>query len=176
MKNFNLLVSTSRFNETNASAELWFCLLTCGDKFPIINNLDVSGLISALTCLNAKEVIHKLKNTMKKDPGFFRYILKMIPIDFICETNVEVISRIIENHYKEFIKEENSFKITLNRRKNELINRDNFIKRIAEIFDNEVNLTNPDIEIRFELIGNTCGISFLKSKDILQSMPHQAQS
>jgi len=173
MKNFNLLVSTSRFNEINASAELWFSLLTCGDKYPIINNLDISGLISALTYLNAKEVIHELQKTVKEDPNFFRFILKMIPIDFLCESNIQVISQIIENHYKEYINEENSFKITLKRRKNDLINREYFIKVIAEKIDNKVDLTNPDIDIRFEFIGNTCGISFLKPDDILKSIHRQ---
>lgn len=168
MKNFNLLVSTSRFNETNASAELWFSLLTCGDKYPIINNLEVSGLISALTNLNAKEVIHRVNNLLKEDPNFFRYILKMVPIDFICESNIRVISRIVENHHKEFISDENSFKITLKRRNNDLIERENFIKIIAEKIDNNVNLTNPDVDIRFEFLGNTCGISFLKPDDILK--------
>ena len=173
MKNFNLLVSTSRFNEINASAELWFSLLTCGDKYPIINNLDASGLISALTNLNAKEVIHELRNTVKEDPHFFRFILKMVPIDYLCESNIQVISQIIEKHYKEYLEEEDSFRITLKRRNNELINRDNFIKVIAEKIDNKVNLTNPDIDIRFEFIGNTCGISFLKPDDILKSIHQQ---
>ena len=174
MKNFNLLVSTSRYNETNASAELWFSLLTCGDKYPIINNLDVSGLISALTNLNAKEVIHELKKIVEDDPNFFRYILKMVPIDFLCESNIQVISQIIETHYKEHLNDEDSFKITLKRRNNELINRDNFIKVIAEKIDNKVDLTNPDIDIRFEFLGNTCGISFLKPDDILK-LSHQQE-
>jgi len=169
MKNFNLLISTSRFNETNAIAELWFTLLTCGDKYPIINNLEVSGLITALTNLNAKEVIKKVKNIRRDDPHFFRYILKMIPIDFVCETNIQVISKIVENHYKEFISDENSFRITLKRRNNDLIERETFIKIIADKIDNNVDLTNPDVDIRFEILGNTCGISFLKPEEILKS-------
>ena len=173
MKNFNLLISTSRFNETNASAELWFSLLTCGDKYPIINNLEVSGLISALTNLNAKEVIHKIKTILKADPKFFRYILKMIPIDFICESNIHAIKQIVENHYKEYISDENSFKITLKRRNNDSIERENFIKVIADIIDNNVNLSKPDIDIRFEFIGNSCGIAFLKPDDILKSVHKQ---
>ena len=173
MKNFNLLISTSRFNETNASAELWFSLLTCGDKYPIINNLEVSGLISALTNLKAKEVIHKIKTMLKEDPKFFRYILKMVPIDFICESNIQVIKQIVENHYKEFISDENSFKITLKRRNNDSIERENFIKVIADIIDNNVNLSKPDVDVRFEFIGNTCGIAFLKPDDILKSVHKQ---
>ncbi|MCP4762660.1 MAG: hypothetical protein GY870_12845 [archaeon] len=168
MKNFNLLVSTSRFNETNAIAELWFSLLTCGDKYPIINNLEVTGLISALTNLDAKEVIHKVQGMLKDDPDFLRFILKMIPIDFICESNVQVIAQIVEDHHKEFIGEGDSFKITLNRRNNERIDRDHFIKVIADKIDYNVNLSKPDVDVRFEFLGNTCGIAFLKTNDILK--------
>ena len=114
-----------------------------------------------------------IKNILKEDPNFLRYILKMVPIDFICESNIQVISRIVENHYKEFIGDENSFKITLKRRNNDLIERENFIKVIAEKIDNNVNLSKPDIDVRFEFLGNTCGIAFLKPDDVLKSVHQQ---
>ncbi|GAG43821.1 unnamed protein product, partial [marine sediment metagenome] len=39
LNNFNLLVSTSRYNEVNAKAEIWFTLLMCGDTYPIIQGI-----------------------------------------------------------------------------------------------------------------------------------------
>ena len=55
MKNFNLLISTSRFNETNANSELWFTLLICGDEFPIITKLTFPGLTTALSNIDGKK-------------------------------------------------------------------------------------------------------------------------
>jgi hypothetical protein len=55
MKNFNLLVSTSRYNETNAKAELWFTLLLCDDEYPIISGFKFPGLVMALTNLDARK-------------------------------------------------------------------------------------------------------------------------
>ncbi|MFX1454784.1 MAG: THUMP domain-containing protein [Promethearchaeota archaeon] len=170
IKNFNLLISTSRYNETNASAELWFTLLICGDNYPIITRLSFPGLISALTNIEAKTIIQKILNILKENPHFFQYILKIIPIDFICETKTRTLVNVIQGHYKSFITEEDSFKIVLKRRKHEKIERDTLIERIAVGIDNKVDLKNPDKVIRIEVLGNYCGISFLQKEDTIRKL------
>jgi len=167
--NFNFLVSTSRFNETNAKAELWFILLMCGDQYPVISNLEFQGLLTVFTALRREEVISKVKELLNTDPNFFQYVLKIVPIDFVCETNVDVIKEIIQIHHKEYLKEDESFRIDLKRRNNEIINRTQLIKVIAEIFNNKVDLDNPDKIIRIEILGNFCGISFLQENNIIKT-------
>ncbi len=168
MKNINLLVSTSRYNEVSTKAELWFSLLICGDKYPIIYDLEYSGLIAALSNLEVRVVISKLRSILNADPNFFQYILKIIPIDLVCNIDLELISKIIEENYRNYIKKEESFRILLKRRKNEQIDRNNMIKVAAKKIDNKVNLENPDVTIRIELLGNFCGISFLRKGEILK--------
>jgi len=170
IKNFNLLISTSRYNETNASTELWFALLICGDTYPIISSLTFPGLITALTEIDAKTFIRKIRKIMKDDPHFFQYILKIIPIDFVCETNTKILANLIQNHYKTYIKEQESFKIYLKRRKNEKIERNTLIERIAVGIHNNVDLENPDKVIRIEILGNSSGVSFLQKKDIVNKI------
>ena len=167
VNNFNLLVSTSRFNEHNAKAELWFTLLICGDQFPIISRLDFPGLIQAVTSLSKAKLLSEIKRILKRDPTFFQYILKIIPIDFTCETNVNVIKTIVQNHYSDFIHENETFMIKLKRRSNEAIDRTTFIEKMARDIDNEVDLTNPDKILRFEILDKVCGIAFLKPGDII---------
>lgn len=167
-KNLNLLISTSRFNETNASTELWFTLLICGDSYPIISTLSFPGLIGALSNIEAKKIIYKIHKLLKKNPNFFQYILKVIPIDYICETKIKVMSNLIHENHKKFMKEGDSFKIELKRRKHEGIERNNLIDRIASGINYTVNLENPDIVIRIEVLGNYCGISFLTPNDIIR--------
>ena len=167
-KNFNLLISTSRFNETNATTELWFTLLICGDNYPIISRVTFPGLITALTNIDAKKVIQKIQQLLKKNPHFFQFILKIIPIDFVCETNIKVLANLIQEHSKAFIKEEDSFKIVLKRRKHEKIERNNVIERVASQLNNKVDLENPDKVIRLEVLGNFCGVSFLERNDIIR--------
>ncbi|MFX1346395.1 MAG: THUMP domain-containing protein [Promethearchaeota archaeon] len=147
---------------------MWFTLLICGDNYPIISKLTFPGLISVLTNIDAKKVIQKIRQILKKDPHFFQYILKIIPIDFICETNTKTITNIIQNHSKNFIKEGDTFKIVIKRRKHEKIERNFMIERIASNINNKVDLDNPDKIIRLEVLGNFCGVSFLEKNDIIR--------
>lgn len=167
IKNFNLLISTSRYNETKACAELWFTLLMCGDKYPIISRLAFPGLITALTEVDAKIVIRKIRKILKNDPHFYQYILKIVPIDFVCESNTKKLTNLIQNHYKTYIKDKDSFKIVLNRRKHEKIERNATIERVTKGINNKVDLENPDKVIRIEVLGNFSGVSFLGKKDII---------
>lgn len=167
MNNFNLLVSTSRFNETNAKAEIWFTLLICGDKYPIISGVKYPGLITATTNINSKEVIEKIKNLLEKDLDFFQFILKIIPIDYVCETKIKVIKEIVKKYHHLYLTKNDSFKIELKRRKNENIEREVIIESVAKTINNSVDLDNPDIILRIELLGNICGISFLKPDEII---------
>lgn len=140
----------------------------CGDKYPIISDLEFSGLITALTNLDAKKVIQKIKKILIKDPQFFQYILKIIPIDFVCETNINVIKQIVQQQYANFIYENDSFRIRLKRRSHESIDRNYLIDTVAKGINNKVNLENPNKIIRIEILGNSCGIAFLKPNDILK--------
>ena len=167
MNNFNLLVSTSRFNEGNAKAEIWFTLLMCGDKYPIISGIKYPGLITAATNIDSKEVILKIKKILEKDSNFFQFILKIIPIDYVCETKLNVIKDFVEKYYPLYLNKDDSFKIELKRRKNEIIERDAIIESVAKIINNRVDLDNPDKIIRIELLGNVSGISFLNPDDII---------
>ncbi|MHA2038317.1 MAG: THUMP domain-containing protein [Promethearchaeota archaeon] len=142
----------------------------CGDTYPIISILTYPGLLTALTERDAKIVIRKMQEILKENPHFFQYILKIIPIDFVCETNTRTLANLIQNHYKTFIKEQESFKITLKRRKHEKIERNTLIERIASGIDNKVDLENPDKVIRIEILGNFSGVSFLQKKDVIHKV------
>jgi len=140
----------------------------CGDKYPIISGIKYPGLITALTNIDSKEVIYKIKKIIENDSNFFQFILKIIPIDYICETNIKTIKEFVEKYYRIYINEDQSFKIELIRRKNELVERDTVIESIAKIVNNKVNLDNPDKIIRIEILGNVTGISFLNPDDLIR--------
>ena len=99
----------------------------CGDTYPIISGIPFPGLITALTNLSLKKVISNIKKITKKNPSFFQFILKIIPINFICETDTEIINYVIKENYENYIDGEETFRITLKRRQHEKIDRTNFI-------------------------------------------------
>ncbi|MBD3254786.1 MAG: hypothetical protein GF383_06820 [Candidatus Lokiarchaeota archaeon] len=170
MNNFNLLISFPRYNEINAMAETWFTLLICGDEYPIISNLEYLGLITALTSINHRKVIQRIKKILSEDTNFFQYILKIRPIDFVCQTDVKVIKELVEKKYRDYIKERENFKIELKRRKHELIERESFIDTIATNINNPVDLDNPDKIIRIEVLGNVSGISFFRPDEVIKPL------
>jgi len=87
----------------------------CGDTYPIISGIQFPGLITALTNLNTEKFLAKVKEILKNNPTFFQFILKIVPIDFICETDTKTIKYIIQENYKKFIDEHDTFKISLKR-------------------------------------------------------------
>ena len=46
---------------------------------------------------------------------------------------------------------------------------DRLITMAAKKIDNKVDLENPDKIVRIEILGNLCGISFLKQDDIIKT-------
>jgi tRNA acetyltransferase TAN1 len=85
----------------------------------------------------------------------------------VCETKLSVIKEFVKKYYPLYLNKEDSFKIELKRRKNEIIERDTIIESVAKIINNRVDLDNPDKIIRIELLGNVSGISFLNPDDII---------
>jgi tRNA acetyltransferase TAN1 len=141
----------------------------CGDEYPIISKLNFQGLLIALTKIDNKVVIQKIKRISTENPEFFQYILKIIPIDYVCETQIQTISEIIQSSYHKYIYPEDRFKIVLNRRKSAYIDRQSFIKKIASILNNKVDLERPDKIIRVEILGNISGISYLNPNAIIKT-------
>ena len=141
----------------------------CGDEYPIISRLDFQGLLIALTNIENEVVIQKIKRISKENPNFFQFILKIIPIDYVCETQAQTISEIIQSSYQAYIQIEDSFKIILNRRKSPYIDRELIIKKIASILNNKVDLEHPDKIIRVEVLGDITGISYLNPNEIIKT-------
>lgn len=166
MQQFNLLISTSRYNENNAKAELWFILLALGDEVPLIFKADFSGLIVCMTNIEPKKCVKEIQKLGEKSSQLFQYILKITPIEFICETDLEIIRKVVLTNINKAINKDETFRITINKRNFETSKLD-IIKCIAKDIDNKVDLKTPDKIINIEILGNLTGISFLEDGDIL---------
>lgn len=174
MRNFNLLISTSRHNEINAKAELWFLLFMMGDEFPLIFRVEFPGLFIALTNLNPKKCIEKLRKIALKNPNFFQYILKITPIEYACETDLNIIKKIVTENFHKVVKKNETFKIQINKR-NFKTSKLEIIEHVAEGLNNKVNLRKPDKIVNIEILGNFTGISFITKDDILSVVKEQVR-
>lgn len=174
MRNFNLLISTSRHNEINAKAELWFLLFMMGDEFPLIFRVEFPGLFIALTNLNPKKCIEKLRKMALKNPNFFQYILKITPIEYACETDLYLIKMTVIDNFHRVIKKKETFKIQINKR-NCATSKLEIIEHIAVDLQNKVDLREPDKIVNIEILGNFTGISFITKDDILSVVKEQVR-
>ncbi len=165
IRNFNLLITTTRGNEDDACSEIWYLLSEIGDKAPTVDKTGISGLIAAKTAFNPFEVIEKFREILKQRPYEFRYTLRIIPIERTLRTDLNEIRRVATEMGTK-IKENESFRITVEKRFTQLSTRD-IIEAAATNIERKVNLTSPDKILLIEIVGGTTGMSVIKPDDIL---------
>jgi tRNA acetyltransferase TAN1 len=165
LKEFNLLVTTTRGNEDNACSEIWYLLKEIGDEKAEVDKTGVSGLIAAKTSLNPFEVIAKFREILRERPYEFRYSLRVIPIERVVKTSLEEIQKVADELASK-IGENETFRVTVEKRFTEISTRD-IIEAAASKIERKVDLENPDKILLIEVVGSLTGISVIKPDDIL---------
>ena len=168
LKDFNLLVTTSRGNEGDACSEFWYLLGEIGDSAPTVDKTGISGLIAVKTALNPFEVIEKLRKILHDRPYEFRYSLRIIPIEKVVRTDLGEIRRAAKDLSSK-IGENETFRVTVEKRFTEASTRD-IVEAAAANVEKKVDLSNPDKILLVEVVGGFTGVSVIKPDDILPVM------
>jgi tRNA acetyltransferase TAN1 len=174
LRDFNLLVTTTRGNEVDACSEIWYLLNEIGDNTATVDKTGVSGLISAKTVFSPLETIRKLRDMLKERPYEFRFSLRIIPIQKVTQTNLTDIKRVVTELAAEINKEE-TFRITVEKRFSQMPSQD-IIEASAENIERKVNLTRPDKIVLIEIIGGFTGISVIQPSDIISVVKERFES
>lgn len=170
MNTFNLIISSNRTYEQYAEREIWFVLLILGDPSPVIMHSSIPGILLINTKINPFIVIRKMRKILHKDPHFFYYILRIIPIDRVVETDINLIHQTSLELYrqkKRIVRKHKSFAIHIKKRATPL-SRNDIIEKIVPDISHSVDLKSPDWVFHFEIIGNVTGISLMKPNEILR--------
>jgi tRNA acetyltransferase TAN1 len=165
IRNFNLLATTARGNEEEASSEIWYLLGEIGDMAAKVDKTGVSGLIAARTAFEPFEVIEKLRGLLKERSYEFRYSFRIIPIEKVVRTDPAEIQRVV-TELAIRIKENETFRVTVEKRFTTTSTKD-LIDAAAANIERKVDLNNPDKVILIEVVGGLTGISVIKPTDIL---------
>jgi len=165
IRDFNLLVTTSRGNEDECCSELWYLLGEIGDSAPIIDKTGVAGLVAVKTVLNPFEAVEKLRKILRERPYEFRYTLRVIPIEKVVRTGLGEIQR-TATELSSKISENETFRVTVEKRFTETSTRD-IIEAVAANIERKVDLNKPDKILLIEVVGGLTGISVIKPDDIL---------
>ena len=89
----NLIITCARHLEEDTEEELRDILDELGDSEIEVSISDMSGILTAQTKLDPIEVVKKMKEILLDQPWSIRYCLRIIPIQKVIETKIEVIER-----------------------------------------------------------------------------------
>jgi tRNA acetyltransferase TAN1 len=168
LKDFNLLITTARWNEENACSEVWYLLGEIGDKAVTVDKTVIIGLIVAKTAFNPFTVIEKLRDILKERPWEFRYTLRVIPIEKVVRTDLREIER-AATELASKIKEDETFRVTVEKRFTEASSKE-IVEAAAANIERRVDLNKPDKVVLVEVVGGFTGISVIEPTDVLSVM------
>ena len=161
----NLIITCARHLEEDTEEELRDILDELGDSEIEVSISDMSGILTAQTKLDPIEVVKKMKEMLLDQPWSIRYCLRIIPIQKVIETKIEVIEMEISNISNQILDGE-TYRILIEKRNSEISSKE-IITKIAHEIKNKVSLDFPDKIILIEILGGMTGISILKEVDIL---------
>jgi len=165
---FNLLITTFRNMEGEAAAEINALLAEAGDERPDVSYTEVSGLLTCTTSLDPQEAIERIRKITQEDPWRVRYVLRLIPVQKVVKTDLEVI----KNTALELagrIGESETYRISVEKRRSHLHSAD-IIDAVAPLIDRKVSLEEQDWVVLIEIVGNNTGISVLKPSSIFSAV------
>jgi len=160
----NLIITSARHLEPEASSELKKILLLFGDENPEITITEFSGILTAKTKINPYMIVQKIREMVIDEPWSVRYCLRIIPIEAVVDTDLEkILDASLDLVNK--IKKDESYRITIEKRNSEISSK-KIISKIADNIQNKVSLEKPDWIVLIEILSNKTGLTVLKKDDI----------
>ena len=161
----NLIVTCARHLEPETEDEIRGILEEMGDSEPTVTITKISGILTAQTSLEPKEVVRGIREKILDEPWAIRYCLRVIPIQNVTDTSIESIEEAVSS-MTSLIEEKESYRISVEKRNSDISSQD-IISRIAKKIKNKVSLEFPDKVILVEILGNMAGLAIVKKSDIL---------
>ena len=165
LKDFNLLVSTSRGNERNTCSEMWYLIGEAGDRTAVVERTQMIGLVVARTKIEPVTAIDRLRSLLLERPWEFRYTLKVTPITGTVASDPKEIADFAAK-LSETMKKDEKYRITVEKRRTSISGRA-LIDAVAERIDREVDLDEPDKIVLIQIVGEITGVSVIPPDKIL---------
>ena len=166
--NFNLLVTTFRYRESDAFDEVLQLLDVLGDKDPSIEVSSVSGIVLVDTCLDPFQVVENCREMVRNEPWKFRYVLRIIPLEKNCKAELTEIHSVVNQLCSKMDVHE-TFMVMIEKRHSKLHSND-IISTVTSKLDMKVNLDDPNWIILVQIVNRVAGISILRPNQIFSSV------
>jgi tRNA acetyltransferase TAN1 len=162
---FKLIITTFRGREMEAAEEFKHLAAEFTGESPTCTATGISGLIIIDKITDPIMTVKIFRQILEKEPWYFRYILRVIPIEAVCKTALtEIVSLACTLSCK--IPKNSTFKIVIEKRFS-VIKSEVIISKIANNIRAKVNLTSPEWLILVQILSKRTGISVLKPDQIL---------
>lgn len=167
-KEFNLLVSTGRGLEPRCSRALLEIFSGFDDSFESWKSV-FSGLMFAKT-RNPRQSVDHLVQTLEEQPWFNDLVKRAVPVDIVVETDPEEIVKVSKRlRDGADLGGEEPFRVRIRKRGAE-VDRMELIGKIADLFQNPVDLVTPEFELRVEMIRGVTGVSLIRRGEIFPDL------
>jgi len=163
----NLIITSSRYLETEAAKEISEILDELGDSNATVEISDLSGILTATTSLDPFLVVKNIREKILDEPWMIRYCLRVIPLHDTVYTKKEDIVNSVLNFVSK-MQPQDTYRITIEKRHSE-ISTSEIIGEIADKIQNKVSLEKFDWIILVEILGKMTGITILKEDDVLST-------
>jgi tRNA acetyltransferase TAN1 len=168
----DLLATSEIWSMSAACSELWMLLRAAGDETPSVYRTRVKGLIAAETSLEPLEAIRRIRRQLQERPESFKTLLRVIPVEATVPTEIAMIVETALGLARK-IPEDESFRVTLEKRRTEHRSRD-VINAVAEEIDRKVDLEEPDWVVLVEIVGKRTGVAVVPRDGILSVQKERA--
>ena len=162
---FNLIISTGRRKEGLCVEELKYVGDLINMKVVKTWFTGFDGLVTAYVDGDPIEFTNKLKELVIEQRYIPRFILKVVPILKVVNTEFEEIKKCAVELAHELIKENETYRIDV-RKRGVSFHRSDIIHPIAALIKRKVKLDNPDKILHIEIFPTRTGIAVFRENDV----------
>jgi tRNA acetyltransferase TAN1 len=166
-REFDMLISTGRGLEPRCMQVLRGIFSDFDDSFSSRKS-GFSGLLMANTS-DARASVEHIAITLEERPWYNDLIKRAVPIDRVVTHDPEDIIGAAESLSQMVTGGNETFRVRI-RKRGAQVDRMNLIEKIADLFENPVNLVKPDFELRVEMLRKTAGVSLIKRGEIFPEL------
>jgi tRNA acetyltransferase TAN1 len=161
----DVLVSYSWNHFLRANREVMVILRRFGDPHPEIERTSVMGIAIVHTSIDGRKLVRRCRELHQAETAF-EYAIKWVPVDYWCDTNLDAIKKCIDERAKDRIDTDQTWAMNVEKRRWQEFHTIEIVEYLARDIDRKVDLKNPDLIVRIDVLGEKTAVSVLKPDEI----------